>query len=144
MIPLHFRMIPRELVCVATATVFLYGLSYGTTFAQVSKASTAASNSDATLQQNGQKTDTSSHTVQLIPVERDIKLEVLDWGGTGRRLVLLAGLATLLMSSTSSLLNLLPSITFTESPGAVSGIQQARARISQLQRGPSLAALRAA
>jgi pimeloyl-ACP methyl ester carboxylesterase len=28
----------------------------------------------------------------MIPVEHDIKLEVLDWGGTGRPLVLLAGL----------------------------------------------------
>jgi non-heme chloroperoxidase len=42
--------------------------------------------------QNTQKTDTSPHTVQMIPVEADIKLEVLDWGGTGRPLVLLTGL----------------------------------------------------
>jgi non-heme chloroperoxidase len=42
--------------------------------------------------QNAQKTDTSPHTVQMIPVERDVTLEVLDWGGTGRPLVLLAGL----------------------------------------------------
>jgi non-heme chloroperoxidase len=42
--------------------------------------------------QNAQKTDTSRHTVQMIPVERDIKLEVLDWGGTGRPLVLLTGM----------------------------------------------------
>jgi non-heme chloroperoxidase len=42
--------------------------------------------------QDTQKTDTSPHTVQMIPVEGDVKLEVLDWGGTGRPLVLLAGL----------------------------------------------------
>ena len=42
--------------------------------------------------QNAQKTDNSPHTVQMIPVEPDIKLEVLDWGGTGRPLVLLTGL----------------------------------------------------
>jgi non-heme chloroperoxidase len=41
--------------------------------------------------QNTQTTDTSPHTVQMISVEPDVKLEVLDWGGTGRALILLAG-----------------------------------------------------
>jgi pimeloyl-ACP methyl ester carboxylesterase len=36
--------------------------------------------------------DSSIHSVQLITVEAGIKLEVLDWGGSGRPLVLLAGL----------------------------------------------------
>jgi len=36
--------------------------------------------------------DPSPHTVQLVTVDNDVKLEVLDWGGTGRPLVLLAGL----------------------------------------------------
>ncbi len=36
--------------------------------------------------------DPSPHKAQFIPVEKDIKLEVLDWGGTGRPLVLLTGL----------------------------------------------------
>jgi non-heme chloroperoxidase len=36
--------------------------------------------------------DTSPHTVQFIPVDKDVKLEVLDWGGTGRPLIFLAGL----------------------------------------------------
>ena len=36
--------------------------------------------------------DSSPHTTQFVPVEEGIKLEVLDWGGTGRPLVLLAGL----------------------------------------------------
>src|SRR5258705_2770236 len=36
--------------------------------------------------QNAPKPDTSPHTVQMISVERDIELEVLDWGGTGRPL----------------------------------------------------------
>ena len=35
--------------------------------------------------------DTSTHTVQFITVDKDVKLEVLDWGGTGRPLVFLAG-----------------------------------------------------
>jgi non-heme chloroperoxidase len=38
------------------------------------------------------KIDPSNHTVQMIPVEKDVSLEVLDWGGTGRPLVLLTGL----------------------------------------------------
>jgi non-heme chloroperoxidase len=38
--------------------------------------------------------DASPHTVQFISVDKDVKLEVLDWGGTGRPLVLLAGLGS--------------------------------------------------
>ncbi|WP_245632429.1 alpha/beta fold hydrolase [Edaphobacter aggregans] len=36
--------------------------------------------------------DSSAHSVQFLTVENDVKLEVLDWGGTGRSMVLLAGL----------------------------------------------------
>jgi pimeloyl-ACP methyl ester carboxylesterase len=36
--------------------------------------------------------DPSPHRAQFITVENNIKLEVLDWGGSGRPLVLLAGL----------------------------------------------------
>lgn len=36
--------------------------------------------------------DVSPHTVKFIPVFDNVKLEVLDWGGSGRSLVLLAGL----------------------------------------------------
>jgi hypothetical protein len=39
-------------------------------------------------------TDSSPHQVQFVNVEKDVKLEVLDWGGTGRPLVLLAGLGS--------------------------------------------------
>jgi pimeloyl-ACP methyl ester carboxylesterase len=35
--------------------------------------------------------DTSSHTVRFVTVDKDVKLEVLDWGGTGRPLIFLAG-----------------------------------------------------
>lgn len=38
------------------------------------------------------KIDPGSHTVQFISVEPDVKLEVLDYGGTGRPLVLIQGL----------------------------------------------------
>src|ERR1700692_3874683 len=37
-------------------------------------------------------TDATSHTVQFVTVDTDVKLEVLDWGGTGRPLVFLTGL----------------------------------------------------
>ncbi|MFI5103486.1 MAG: alpha/beta fold hydrolase [Terriglobales bacterium] len=36
--------------------------------------------------------DSSSHTVQFVIVDTNVKLEVLDWGGSGRPLVFLAGL----------------------------------------------------
>jgi non-heme chloroperoxidase len=36
--------------------------------------------------------DASPHTVQFVTVEPGVKLEVLDWGGTGRPLVFLSGL----------------------------------------------------
>ena len=36
--------------------------------------------------------DTSPHKVQFVTVDKNVKLEVLDWGGTGRPLVFLAGL----------------------------------------------------
>ncbi len=39
-----------------------------------------------------EKVDSSKHAVRMIPVEKDVSLEVLDWGGTGRPLVLLTGL----------------------------------------------------
>src|SRR5208283_2282695 len=35
--------------------------------------------------------DLSKHTVQFVTVEQGVRLEVLDWGGTGRPIVLLAG-----------------------------------------------------
>lgn len=35
--------------------------------------------------------DTSPHRSRFIAVEKDVRLEVLDWGGTGRPVVLLAG-----------------------------------------------------
>jgi pimeloyl-ACP methyl ester carboxylesterase len=36
--------------------------------------------------------DSSPHSVQFVAVDDKVKLEVLDWGGSGRPLVLLAGL----------------------------------------------------
>lgn len=42
-------------------------------------------------QQRPPAIDTSLHKIQFIQVEPNVKLEVLDWGGTGRPLVFLAG-----------------------------------------------------
>ena len=36
--------------------------------------------------------DRSPHTVQFVNIDENVKLEVLDWGGSGRPIVLLAGL----------------------------------------------------
>ena len=36
--------------------------------------------------------DPSPHTVRFVTVAPDLRLEVLDWGGTGRAVVLLPGL----------------------------------------------------
>jgi len=49
-------------------------------------------NFDRATPETAWKIDPSPHTVQFVTVEKDIKLEVLDWGGTGRPLVLLTGL----------------------------------------------------
>src|ERR1700743_86692 len=38
------------------------------------------------------KADSSPHSVQFVPVDQGVKLEVLDWGGVGRPLVFLTGL----------------------------------------------------
>lgn len=37
-------------------------------------------------------TDSSPHKIQFVTVEPGVKLEVLDWGGSGRPVILLAGL----------------------------------------------------
>ena len=41
---------------------------------------------------HGQDNDSATHTAQFVPVETNVRLEVLDWGGSGRPLVLLTGL----------------------------------------------------
>ena len=38
------------------------------------------------------QTDPAAHSVQFITVDKNVKLEVLDWGGSGRPLVLLTGM----------------------------------------------------
>ena len=42
--------------------------------------------------QSGGFVDPSGHASSLVPVDGDVRLEVLDWGGTGPPLVFLAGL----------------------------------------------------
>jgi non-heme chloroperoxidase len=42
-------------------------------------------------QQSASWQDPSPHSVQFVAVDQNLRLEVLDWGGTGRPVVLLAG-----------------------------------------------------
>jgi non-heme chloroperoxidase len=42
-------------------------------------------------QQSASWRDTSPHSAQFITVEKNVRLEVLDWGGSGRCVVLLSG-----------------------------------------------------
>jgi non-heme chloroperoxidase len=35
--------------------------------------------------------DPSPHTTRFVTVDKDVRLEVLDWGGSGRPIILLAG-----------------------------------------------------
>jgi non-heme chloroperoxidase len=37
------------------------------------------------------RADSTPHTVRFVTVDKDVRLEVLDWGGTGRPLIFLAG-----------------------------------------------------
>jgi non-heme chloroperoxidase len=71
--------------------VFLCVLPCSSDWAQTPRASIASPAGSGQSQQKAD-VDVSPHTVQMIPVEPDVKLEVLDWGGTGRPLVLLAGM----------------------------------------------------
>jgi pimeloyl-ACP methyl ester carboxylesterase len=42
-------------------------------------------------QQSDAWRDPSPHTIQFVQVDKDVHLEVLDWGGSGRPVILLAG-----------------------------------------------------
>ncbi len=85
---LHFRMTFRQQIPVVIAEVLLCLLPCGVIYSQTSKAPTAESN------KSQPKTDVevSPPTVQMISVEPNVTPEVLDWGGTGRPIVLLAGM----------------------------------------------------
>ena len=48
----------------------------------------------ATAQEPVPKADPSPHSIQFVTVDNNVKLEVLDWGGSGRPLILLAGLGS--------------------------------------------------
>jgi non-heme chloroperoxidase len=52
----------------------------------------APNTTDANKQVSAPWRDPSPHSVQFVIVDADVKLEVLDWGGTGRPVVLLTGL----------------------------------------------------
>jgi hypothetical protein len=46
--------------------------------------------------------DPSPHTVQFVQVDKDVHLELLDWGGSGRPAILLAAGGNTATCSTSS------------------------------------------
>jgi len=50
-----------------------------------------AGSSSSRLEQSSTWHDPSPHSIRFVSVEKDVKLEVLDWDGTGRPLLLLAG-----------------------------------------------------
>lgn len=52
---------------------------------------TLLSSAVACVQQKTDWKDPSKHTVQFVTVQANVRLEVLDWGGSGRPVVLLAG-----------------------------------------------------
>jgi len=49
---------------------------------------------DAGIAQTPAWQDPSKHQVQFVTVDQDVRLEVLDWGGTGRPIILLGGYTT--------------------------------------------------
>jgi hypothetical protein len=88
---LHFRMTYSQRVLVITAKMLLCVLPCSLVWAKTPKAP-APSLAGSSAAQQKTDVDVSPHTVQMISVEPDVKLEVLDWGGTGRPLILLAGM----------------------------------------------------
>jgi non-heme chloroperoxidase len=78
----------RQRISVVTAGGFFCLLLCSNVRAQTPNASSR----ESAKSQPKINADVSPHTVQMIPVEPSVKLEVLDWGGTGRPLILLAGM----------------------------------------------------
>ena len=63
------------------------GAAQGSKFVPAIRSDMKNANKEATSPQ-----ETSPHTVSFVTVDTNVKLEVLDWGGSGRPLILLAGL----------------------------------------------------
>ncbi len=78
----------RPQITVSIAAALLCLLPCGRIYSQTSKSPSVESNKP----QPKAAIKVSPPTVQMIPVEPNVTLEVLDWGGTGRSIVLLAGL----------------------------------------------------
>ena len=64
--------------------------------------------------------DPSPHKVQFVTVDENVRLEVLDWGGAGRPIVLLAGMGNTALCSTTLRRSLSAVTTCTASRGAAS------------------------
>jgi non-heme chloroperoxidase len=74
-------------------TIGLWAFAGSLLFAQQTAPKTpAATPPNVTAPANATTPDTTRHSVFFIPVDTGVKLEVLDWGGVGRPIVLLAGL----------------------------------------------------
>ena len=69
------------MIRIATSSIVVAALSLAVAHAQQ-----GASNALAKTE------DHSPHAIQFVRVDQDVKLEVLDWGGNGRPIILLAGL----------------------------------------------------
>jgi non-heme chloroperoxidase len=92
------RMMVKCLACpiwvavMSLAAVSIDCLAIGQQTAQQTSANTHATTLTIRVEQASTWHDPSPHRIQFVFVEKDVKIEVLDWGGTGRSLVLLAGL----------------------------------------------------
>src|SRR3989442_1747986 len=62
--------------------------------------------------------DPSTHSTRFVTVDKNVQVELLDWGGLGRSIILLAAVALPLTSLTTSRQSSLPAGMFTASRGA--------------------------
>src|SRR5262245_36414583 len=81
------------LVTAITLTVLMAGAGRGRDMLNVHTTPVASAGpvTQSNARHNVSCFDTSRHTVSFVTVEPDVRLEVLDWGGTGESLVLLTG-----------------------------------------------------
>jgi non-heme chloroperoxidase len=79
-------------VVMSFAVVSIDCLATGPRTAQQTSSNIHPTSSPTPVEQASPWRDPSPHRIRFVPVEENVKLEVLDWGGTGCSLMLLAGL----------------------------------------------------
>jgi hypothetical protein len=79
-------------VVMSFAVVSIDCLATGLQTAQQTSSNIHPTSSSTPVEQASMWRDPSPHRIRFVQVEENVKLEVLDWGGTGCSLVLLAGL----------------------------------------------------